>query len=88
VHQFWIILSFIGPVFLFITAFSVFGPFSLQETFSWVGLGLLVIAYLIFVFRGTATCLLEKGIGPLNLIYYFCALEIMPVLWVYRTLLT
>ncbi|MFT4524245.1 MAG: hypothetical protein ACI9FU_001240 [Granulosicoccus sp.] len=88
VHHFWTIISFLGPILLLITAFSVFGPTGLQVVFSWIGLVAILLAYLIFVFKGTAICLPEKGIGPLNLIYYFCALEIMPVLLAYRTILS
>ena len=88
VHHFWTIIAFLGPVLLLITAFSVFGPTGIREAFSWIGLVVIVSAYIIFIFKGTTICLSEKGIGPLNLIYYFCALEIMPVLLAYRTLLS
>ena len=88
IHHLWTIIAATGPILLLITAFSVFGPSAIQDSFSWIGLLIIALAYLVFVVKGTTICLMEKGIGPLNLIYYFCALEIMPVLLAYRTLLS
>lgn len=88
IHHFWTIIASVGPILLLITALSAFGPSAIQGTFSWVGLIVIGLGYLIFLIKGTSICLMEKGIGPLNLIYYFCALEIMPVLLAYRTILS
>ncbi len=87
VHHFWIILSFVGLFMFFITSLSVFGPKEMQKIFSWVGLIAITLAYIFFVFKGATIFVREKGVGALNLIYYLCALEIMPVLLAYRTIL-
>lgn len=87
-YIFWVILAFMGPVLVPIIALAVFGPLSGQAAFIWVGFGIIVLGYIGFLFRALLVSLQEKGIGPLNLIYYFCALEIMPVLVAYRTLLS
>ena len=86
--MFWTILAFLGPVLIPIVALAAFGPYSYQPFFIWLGLGCVGLSYIVFLVRGLLISLQENGIGPLNLIYYFCALEIMPVLVAYRTLLS
>ena len=87
-YLFWVILAFIGPALIPIVALAAFGPHLSQPFFIWLGLGVIGISYVVFLVRSLLITLKEKGIGPLNLIYYFCALEIMPVLVAYRTLLS
>jgi hypothetical protein len=86
-YVFWSILCFLGPILSGITALAVFGPTGWQQIFIWLGLLFILLSYALFILKGFLICVNEKGIGPLNLIYYFCTLEVLPILLAYRTIL-
>jgi hypothetical protein len=88
VFSFWTTLAFLGPVTIFIAALAVYGPEVSRQVFAWIGIGFLLIGYAMFMFRGVIISTAQIGVGPLHLFYYFCALEIMPCLLAYRTLLS
>ena len=86
--SFWILLASIGPIVVLLLALSVYAPPSIRQVFTWLGLIIPVFGYMMFLFRGAVLSLQEPGVGPLQLFYYLCALEIMPFLVAYRVLLS
>lgn len=75
-----------GLLLLPLIAVIPFVPDSLSEKLMWIGLGLFVLFYVITLFRGLRICL-KNRVSIFYLFFYLCALEILPLLTIYKCLI-
>ena len=74
-----------GLLLLPLIAVIPFVPDSLSEKLMWIGLGLFVLFYVITLFRGLRICI-KNRVSIFYLFFYLCALEILPLLTIYKCL--
>ena len=72
-----------GLLLLPLIAVIPFVPDSLSEKLMWVGIVLFVFFYVITLFRGIRLCFKNK-VSIFYLFFYLCALEILPLLTIYK----
>jgi hypothetical protein len=87
IHSISLFNKILGLAFLPLSAGIVFLGDPLVPIFIYLGLSLLVVLYLVRLMRGSAI-ILENGFSVFYLFLYLCALEIMPLLIVYKLLKT
>lgn len=75
-----------GLFLLPIVAVIPFVPDVVTEKLIWCGIGLFVLFYILTLFRGLRICL-RKGVSIFYLFFYLCALEILPILTIYKVIL-
>ena len=75
-----------GLLLLPLIAVIPFVPDSLSEKLMWVGIGLFVFFYVITLFRGIRICF-KNRVSIFYLFFYLCALEILPLLTIYKCLI-
>lgn len=81
------ILATIGFVALPLVTFAVFAIGNIAQVSGYVVLIILCLSFGLFLFKGSVVSLRSAQVRFLHLFYYFCALEIMPLIWAYRSLL-
>ena len=81
------IMASMGMISLPFMTFAVFTPESMAEYSQMGAVVILCISLALFLFKGAVVSLRSKRVNFLHLFYYFCALEIMPLVWAYRSLL-
>lgn len=87
VFDFKTIIAATGVMALPLVTFSIFGTGEIAKISSYVLMGILLLSICLSLFKGIAVSLRSERIKFLHLFYYFCALEIMPIAWAYRSLL-
>lgn len=75
-----------GLLLLPLIAVIPFVPDSLSEKLMWVGIGLYVFFYVMTLFRGLRICF-KNRVSIFYLFFYLCALEILPLLTIYKCLI-
>lgn len=75
-----------GLLLLPLVAVIPFVPDSLSEKLMWVGIGLYVFFYVMTLFRGLRICF-KNRVSIFYLFFYLCALEILPLLTIYKCLI-
>jgi hypothetical protein len=75
-----------GLILLPLIAVIPFVPDFVTEKLIWAGLAAFVLMYILTLFRGFRICL-RKGVSIFYLFFYLCALEILPLLTVYKYVL-
>ena len=75
-----------GLILLPLVAVIPFVPDFVTEKLVWAGLAVFVLMYVLTLFRGLRICL-RKGVSIFYLFFYLCALEILPLLTVYKFVL-
>ena len=74
-----------GLLLLPLIAVIPFVPDAMSEKLMWVGLGLFVLFYVITLFRALRICI-KNRVSIFYLFFYLCALEILPLLTIYKCL--
>ncbi len=74
-----------GLLLLPLIAVIPFVPDNLSEKLVWVGLALFVLFYIFTLFRGLRICI-KNRVSIFYLFFYLCALEILPLLTIYKFL--
>jgi hypothetical protein len=72
-----------GLLILPFIAVIPFVPDFVTEKLIWIGTALFVFLYALTLFRGLRICL-RKGVSIFYLFFYLCALEILPLLAIYK----
>ena len=75
-----------GLILLPLVAVIPFVPSFVTEKLIWAGLAVFVLMYALTLFRGLRICL-RKGVSIFYLFFYLCALEILPILTIYKYVL-
>lgn len=73
-----------GVVFLPLTLFAVFGPGSSENIFIYIGLVFFFLLYLIRQMKGLLLALGMKGFNLMYFFIYLCAIDIAPILLIWR----
>lgn len=81
------LLSSLGFILLPLLTLAVFSIDGLATFSTKGGMAAIGLTLLLFLFKGSVISFRSTQIKTLHLFYYFCALEIMPLVWAYRSLL-
>ena len=74
-----------GLILLPFIAVIPFVPENIAEKLVWVGMALFVLFYIFTLFRGLRICI-KNRISIFYLFFYLCALEILPLLVIYKSI--
>lgn len=85
IHTISLYNKLLGVLLIPVTAGMVIMSEHLTATFIYIGLGLIILSYIIRLIRG-AGIILDKGFSVFYMFLYLCALEILPVMIVYKLL--
>ena len=75
-----------GVILLPLIAVIPFVPDFVTEKLIWAGVAVYALTYVLTLFRGLRICL-RKGVSIFYLFFYLCALEILPILTIYKYIL-
>lgn len=75
-----------GLILLPLVAAIPFVPDFVQEKLMWCGVGVYVLLYVCTLFRGLRICI-KNRVSVFYLFFYLCALEILPLLTIYKFVL-
>jgi hypothetical protein len=81
------IIGAVGILILPLAIFAIFGVGALGSYSGFVVVALLCLSGGFFLIKGAIISLRSNKVKFLHLFYYFCALEILPLVWAYRILL-
>lgn len=81
------LLALLGFILLPLLTFAVFSSGGMAPVSAKCGIVAIGLTLPLFLFKGSVISFRSSQIKTLHLFYYFCALEIMPLIWAYRSLL-